>query len=78
VSTFIWLCSTLIKILKDTTIVFFLFQNMILNCKSHCYFLKYKALSVRKKMLRFGIFYICAFNIKVNTFIYNEKTKTLQ
>jgi len=36
--------------LKDTNIVFFfLFQNMVLDFKSHCYFLKYNALSVMRK-----------------------------
>jgi len=50
VSAFIWLSSTMIVIkLKDTNIVYFLFQNMVLDFKSHCYFLKYKAFSVMRK-----------------------------
>jgi len=71
VNAFIWLSSTMIVIkLKDTNIVFFLFQNMILDFESHYYLKKYKALSVMRKMSRFGIFSVCAFNMKVYAWIF--------
>ena len=45
-SAFIWLSSTMIVIKLKGHTFFFLFQNIILDFKSHCYFFKYKALSV--------------------------------